>query len=124
MGAAADEAPTEIELEALKDAVGRALLAIRKQKEPIYQLQVVRDAIKDAISTDRMAREPEFANYLNNTLGMKMMPQMARERSLDNDVSACFKNCPALFSSQCSLHLLFCSTHRVREGRTLLVNQK
>ena len=51
---------------------------------------MVRDAIRDAIRTDRMGRDEDFAKYLNNTLGMKIMPIMSRERSLDNDVSAAF----------------------------------
>ena len=84
------EEPAEIELDALKEAAIYALLAIRKQGEPKYQLQVVRDAIRDAIRTDRMGRDEDFAKYLNNTLGMKIMPIMSRERSLDNDVSAAF----------------------------------
>ena len=74
LGASVKEEAAEIDLDSLKDAAMRALLAIRKQKEPIYQLQVVRDAINDAIKTDRMGREPEFATYLSDTLGMKIMP--------------------------------------------------
>ena len=111
LGASVKEEAAEIDLDSLKDAAMRALLAIRKQKEPIYQLQVVRDAINDAIKTDRMGREPEFATYLSDTLGMKIMPQMARERSLDNEVSASLINDrPALFSLylQSSLFFLFC----------------
>ena len=34
-----------------------------------------------------MATEPEFATYLNETLGLKVMPAMARERSIDENVS-------------------------------------
>ena len=48
---------------------------------------MVRDAIRDAARTDRMGRDEAFAKYLNDTLGMKIMPTLSRERSLDNNVS-------------------------------------
>ena len=80
-------APAEIELQSLKEAALYSMIAIRKSQEPIYQLQIVRDAINDAIRTDRMGRDPDFAKYLNDVLGMKVMPNLSRERSLDNDVS-------------------------------------
>ena len=79
--------PTQIDLETLKEATTVAMLAIRKGKEPTYQLSVIRDAINEAIQSDRMATEPEFATYLNETLGLKVMPAMARERSIDENVS-------------------------------------
>ena len=48
---------------------------------------MIRDAINEAVQSDRMATEPEFATYLNETLGLKVMPAMARERSIDENVS-------------------------------------
>lgn len=79
-----EEGPEEIDLQSLKEATLYAQIAIRKQQEPIYQLEIVRDAINHATKTDRMGRDPEFAKYLNDSLGMKIMPTLSRERSLDN----------------------------------------
>jgi len=30
-----------------------------------------------------MGKDPDFAEYINNTLGIRIMPQMAREKSND-----------------------------------------
>ena len=79
--------PTQIDLETLKEATTVAMLAIRKGKEPTHKLEVIRDAINEAIQSDRMATDPDFATYLNETLGLKVMPAMARERSIDENVS-------------------------------------
>ena len=43
-----------------------------------------------------MGRDEQFAKYLNDTLGMKIMPTLSRERSLDNNVS---KDIPLFFRS-------------------------
>ena len=48
---------------------------------------MIRDALRDAIRTDRMGRDEKFAKYVNDTLGMKFMPTMSKERSVDNEVS-------------------------------------
>ena len=91
------------------------MLSIRKQGEPIYQLQVIRDAIRDAIRTDRMGRDEQFAKYLNDTLGMKIMPTLSRERSLDNDVS---KGIPSI------IHTFFTSAIAALAAGLPYTNQK
>jgi len=48
---------------------------------------VVRDALKDAVATDRMGNDPEFAAYVNQFLGHRLMSSMSRERSNDEEVS-------------------------------------
>lgn len=50
----------------------------------------MRDAVRHAIETDRMGRDPEFATFINTTLGSRLMPQMAREKSGDDEVSIAF----------------------------------
>ena len=37
-----------------------------------------------------MGKDPDFAEYINNTLGIRIMPQMAREKSNDQQVSKSF----------------------------------
>ena len=65
-----------------------ASMAIKKLKEPFYDLIKVRDALRRAVQTDRMGSDPDFANYINSTLGLKLMPLLAREKSSDDEVSA------------------------------------
>ena len=55
--------------------------------EPIYQLQVVRDALKHAAETDRMGSDAAFSEFVNTVLGSRLMVNLARERSVDDDVS-------------------------------------
>jgi hypothetical protein len=38
-----------------------------------------------------MGTDAEFADYVNETLGMRLMASMARERSNDDEVSKSFK---------------------------------
>ena len=59
---------------------------------------MIRDAINEAVQSDRMATEPEFATYLNETLGLKVMPAMARERSIDENVSVLSSLCMGGFT--------------------------
>ena len=47
----------------------------------------VRDALNRAVVTDRMGTEQDFAEFVNTTLGVRLMPQLAREKSSDDDVS-------------------------------------
>ena len=82
-----------MELEQLMDAVQEASLAIKKGKEPIFQLAMIRDCLRQAIVTDRMGSDSAFNDYLNKTLGIRLMPSMARERSVDDDVSKIFFLC-------------------------------
>jgi len=37
-----------------------------------------------------MGRDPDFATFINGTLGSRLMPQMAREKSGDDEVSIAF----------------------------------
>ena len=112
------QAATQIDLESLKEATTVAMLAIRKGKEPTYQLSVIRDAINEAIQSDRMATDPDFATFLNETLGLKVMPAMARERSIDENVSIFIPIQPVfawhyLFVSKCNLAALFSYSSRL-----------
>ena len=80
-------AEPELDLDQLKEAVTEASMAIKKGKEPIFQLAMIRDCLRQAIQTDRMGSDKDFNDYLNKTLGIRLMPSMARERSVDDDVS-------------------------------------
>ena len=84
----AEEEFEDISFEDLRLAATDAHLSLKKMKEPYYSLIKVRDALRRAILTDRMGTEQEFADYVNSTLGIRLMPQLARERSSDDDVSA------------------------------------
>jgi len=57
---------------------------------------VVRDTLRDAVGRDRMGTDEEFAEYVNETLGMRLMASMARERSNDDEVSGIFYLCFAV----------------------------
>ena len=83
----ADDEPEDISFEDLKLAAQDAHFSIKKLKEPYFSLVKVRDALRRAIVTDRMGTEQEFADYVNSTLGIRLMPQLAREKSSDEGVS-------------------------------------
>ena len=83
----ADDEPEDISFEDLKLAAQDAHFSIKKLKEPYFSLVKVRDALRRAIVTDRMGTEQEFADYVNQTLGIRLMPQLAREKSSDEGVS-------------------------------------
>ena len=63
------------------------MLAIKTQREPIRQLRLVVEALKDAVETDRMGSDPAFAKYINERLGARLMQNMSKETSVDDEVS-------------------------------------
>ena len=48
---------------------------------------MVRDALRDAVATDRMGTDVEFAAYVNQILGHRLMMSLSKERSNDDEVS-------------------------------------
>ena len=94
MGTSATAADTEDpiddgvpDLDCLKDYVQKSVLAIKRGKEPLVMLQYVMNAMKHAAETDRMGSDADFAEYVNTTLGLRLMSLMTRERSADDQVS-------------------------------------
>jgi len=76
----------ELDLASFMTAANEAHLAMRRMKEPLFQLLKIRDALQDALETDRMGRDAEFANFVNETFGLRMMSQITREKSGDEEV--------------------------------------
>lgn len=90
-----NQEPEEMTLEDFKLTAQHCALALKKGKEPIYQLENIVKAIRDAIRTDRMGQDEEFNFYMMETYGLKLMQPIARERSSDDEVSIsrlCFQH--------------------------------
>ena len=70
----------------------KAIFNIAKNKlnrldQPLEELTQLCEALKDAISTNRMETEPEFAKFINEEVAIGIMQKIAKTGSFDTNVS-------------------------------------
>ena len=71
-----DTNPQEIE-EELRKAYSR--VNINFNREPLYELKVIRDKLWDAYKNDRIGNDPVFAKFMYDELVPKLCPRIERE---------------------------------------------
>ena len=76
------------ELSLLKTANLVAVSALETYKEPKDELKLIRDALYDAVKKDRVASDPEFAEFLYNDCAPGLTKKLHKESSCHADVSS------------------------------------
>ena len=60
---------------------------LNRLDQPLEELTQLCEAVKDAISTNRMENEPEFAKFINDEVAIGIMQKLAKTGSFDPNVS-------------------------------------
>lgn len=83
----------------LKATFNLASNKMKRLDTPQEELQQICEAIRDAVATNRMENEPEFAKFVYEELAIGLMQKLAKTTSFDSNVSKSFPAfllCPAL----------------------------
>ena len=61
---------------------------LRRFDTPQAELQVFCDAIRQAVETDRMGSDAEFAKWVHDEVALNIMQKLAKTMTFDLNVSA------------------------------------
>ena len=61
---------------------------LRRLDTPLAELQVICDAIRHAVETDRMGSDAEFAKWVHEEVAIGIMQKLAKTMTFDLNVSA------------------------------------
>ena len=75
------------DLAQLKVTFIQAKNKLNRLDQPLEELTQLCEAVKDAISTNRMENEPEFAKFINDEVAIGIMQKLAKTGSFDPNVS-------------------------------------
>ena len=64
-------------------------MALKRLGTPLEELKTICDAVRDAVATDRMAKEPEFAKWINEEVAIGLMQKLSKTSTFDMAVSTC-----------------------------------
>ena len=74
-------------LEDLKRVFNAAKVTLRRLGCPHEEVRAICDAVRDAIATDRMGTEPEFAAWINDEVAIGLMQKLSKTSTFDAAVS-------------------------------------
>ena len=63
-------------------------MALKRLGTPLEELKIICDAVRDAVATDRMAKEPEFAKWINEEVAIGLMQKLSKTSTFDMAVSS------------------------------------
>jgi hypothetical protein len=55
---------------------------------PKDELRTICENLKEALATDRMGSEPDYADFVNKELSIGLMQKLAKTMTFDTEVSA------------------------------------
>ena len=76
------------DLAQLKATFIQAKNKLNRLDQPLEELTQLCEAVKHAISTNRMENEPEFAKFINEEVAIGIMQKLAKTGSFDTNVSS------------------------------------
>ena len=62
-------------------------MSLRRLGCPHDEIRTICDAVRQAVATDRMATEPEFAKWINNEVAIGLMMKLSKTSTFDMTVS-------------------------------------
>jgi len=83
-----EETKTNPVLEQFKTLFNNCSNKLRRMDSPREELQTICETLREAVKTDRMGSEPDFAEFVNKELSIGLMQKLAKTISFDHEVSA------------------------------------
>ena len=77
------EQQAESNLESLKDTWNQAKVTLRRLSHPNDEMRIICDAVNDAVATNRMGTEPEFAKWINEEVAIGCMQKLCKTATYD-----------------------------------------
>ena len=98
------QADSNSNLESLKETWNQCKVTLRRLGQPTEELRIICEAVRDAIATDRMGTDPEFAKLINEEVAIGVMQKLCKTATFDQNVSIV-----ARLSYLKREHLFFCT---------------
>ena len=79
------QAESASNLESLKETWNQAKVTLRRLSHPNEEMRTICEAVRDAVATNRMGTEPEFAKWINEEVGIGVMQKLCKTATFDQN---------------------------------------